>query len=582
MRQTFLTNDQLLFLQQEKQILTESLSTYAQLHVPEKSLDMLKVAIAQLDELFMIVVVGEFNAGKSALINALLGERVLAEGVTPTTARVTLVRWGEQAAEQVVDEGFAIVTYPLDLLKELNIVDSPGTNSINRQHERLTNDFVPRSDLVLFITSADRALTESERIFLERILSWGKKVTLVINKADIFEDEKSAAEVRQFVSENAAGILGTQPEVFVVSARLAQKANLSQDPSEEMILRQSSGFDQLESYIKETLSETARLELKLRNPSGVSANLQKQALQINQDQKSELQEDDQLVAQLEGNLLKYKQDLEVELKPRLAEVENILTQFEMRGQVFFDQTLRLANIRNLLKSEKIKADFQDKVMMDVPQEIDAKVRAMIDWLVDKDLNEWYQVSTSLERRQHQNLQQTSPVWNSPQTERRKELIANVSNTIKLIVGNYNREKEAEELAALVQDSVAQTALFGAGAVGLGALVATALFSSAMDVTGTVAAGTLAILGLFVIPNKRRQAKESFKEKMDTLRTNLMTTLTDTFNREKTQAISRLSEAITPYTQYVHSEEQRIEAEGQQIMQLEQQLQSLSARIKEIL
>ena len=109
---------------------------------------------------------GEFNAGKSALINALLGQKVLAEGTTPTTSRVTLVKWGEQPGEQVIDEGFVCRQLPAAAAKELNIVDSPGTNAIIRQHERLTDEFVPRSDLVLFTTSADRPLTESERQFL--------------------------------------------------------------------------------------------------------------------------------------------------------------------------------------------------------------------------------------------------------------------------------------------------------------------------------------------------------------------------------------------------------------------------------
>jgi small GTP-binding protein len=159
--------------------------------LPREALDSLQKAILQLDELFLIVVAGEFNAGKSALINALLGQKVLAEGPPPPHRASPWSRWGEQAAEQVVDENFAVYTYPLPLLKELNIVDTPGTNAIIRHHERLTDEFVPRSDLVLFITSADHPLTESERQFLERILTWGKKVVFVLNKVDIFEDDSA-------------------------------------------------------------------------------------------------------------------------------------------------------------------------------------------------------------------------------------------------------------------------------------------------------------------------------------------------------------------------------------------------------
>ncbi len=137
---------------------------------------------------------------------------------------MTLVKWGEQAAEQVVDENFSIYTYPLPLLKELNIVDTPGTNAVIRYHERLTDEFVPRSDLVLFTTSADHPLTESERQFLERILAWGKKVVFALNKSDIIEDEAALQEVRSFVLKHATKVLGDIPEFFPVSARLAQRA----------------------------------------------------------------------------------------------------------------------------------------------------------------------------------------------------------------------------------------------------------------------------------------------------------------------------------------------------------------------
>lgn len=582
MRQTLLTNNQLLFLREEKEFLSNALDNLQGLRVPEESVASLRRAMEQLDELFLVVAVGEFNAGKSAVINALLGEKVLLEGVTPTTARVTLVRWGEQIVEQVVDDGFAIFTHPLALLQELNIVDSPGTNAINRQHERLTNEFVPRSDLVLFITSADRPMTESERQFLQKIILWGKKVTLIINKVDILESDQAVNEVRAFVQENARIILGSDPEIFTVSARLAQKAALVTDPAEAKRLRTVSGLEALEEYITETLDDRARLELKLRNPLGVASNLQQQASSLNTSQVEDLAEDSQLVTSLEGIIQNYEKELHSEVPPRLAEVENVLNQFELRGQDFFDNTLRLANIANLTKSEKIKDKFRQEVMGDLSLEVEEKVRNLIDWLVDKDLKVWYQVAGALERRQAQSQKQMPAGSQSPQSSKRKELIEGVGAAIKSIVSSYDREKEAEELGAFVTDSVAQTALFEVGAVGLGALVATALFSSAMDVTGIVAASTLAILGLFVIPYKRKQAKENFKAKMDQLRQSLMQTLGSTFTREFEGAVKRLRDNISPYTQYVHNEQDRMAREGQTLNELQRGLEEMQTRINKII
>ena len=581
MRQSFLTNDQLLFLQTEKQSLNEILASLKAFNLSDESLHNLRKAIDQLDELFLIVAVGEFNAGKSALVNAMLGEKVLTEGVTPTTARVTLVRFGETVGEQVVDDGFAIVTHPLALLKELNIVDSPGTNAINRQHERLTNEFVPHSDLVLFVTSADRPLTESERLFLEKIIAWGKKIVIVINKSDILEDAQARQEVEAFVRENAANILKSQPEVFSVSARMAQKAALAATDAEREASRSASGITALERYITETLDDNSRLELKLRNPLGVGTHLLEEAKSRNEAQTREISEDIILASSLEGMLENYRRELAAELSPRLADVENILNGFENRGQEYLDNTMKLTRILDLAKPDKIKTEFQAEVQADVAEEIDGKVRGLIDWLVDKDLNVWYQVAGALERRQAQS-QKSLPTGANPQTERRRQLIDSVSTTIKAIVNQYDRKREAEQLGDFVQESVTQTALFGVGAVGIGALVATVLTTKALDVTGIVTAGALAVLGLFVIPYKRKQAKEAFKEKMAELRENLMKTLSATFKRESDSATQRLESNIAPYTTYVQDEKARLQTDKETLDGLQARLEDLSGSIPSLL
>ena len=84
---------------------------------------------------------------------------------------------------------------------------------------------MPRSDLVLFVTSADRPFTETERAFLEQIRGWGKKVVVVINKVDILEGERAGRGGRApSWPTNARALLGFSPEIFPVSARLALRA----------------------------------------------------------------------------------------------------------------------------------------------------------------------------------------------------------------------------------------------------------------------------------------------------------------------------------------------------------------------
>src|SRR5579863_6970929 len=211
-------------LQQERQIASELQTCLVGFEGADAYATTLREVTGALDELFLLVIVGEFNAGKSACINALLHADVLEEGVIPTTTQVTMLRYGEQGGQRLRDHAILEVQYPANFLQDISIVDTPGVNAVRREHERLTEEFVPRSDLILFVTSVDRPFTQSERIFLERIRNWGKKVVIVLNKIDILQTRNALTEVVDFVRANCKNLLGFQPEIFPVSALLAQQA----------------------------------------------------------------------------------------------------------------------------------------------------------------------------------------------------------------------------------------------------------------------------------------------------------------------------------------------------------------------
>ena len=581
MLQSMLTEPQAKLLRDEKEALAEIRLALSELDVPREALDTLQQAILQLDELFLLVVVGEFNAGKSALINALLGAKVLPEGVTPTTSRVTLVKWGEQVGEQVVDQSFALYTHPLPLLREINIVDTPGTNAVIRHHERLTDEFVPHSDLVLFVTSADRPMAESERQFLERIRAWGKKVVMTLNKIDILQDQAAQNEVGDFVLQYAEKELGFAPEFFPVSARLAQAAQAEPDPGQSAQLRQASRLDALADYIHVTLDDTSRLRLKFASPLGVAGHIVEQAQSVLSEQAGGLNEDKETVSAVESVIAAYDQELKSELGPRLAEVENILGRLQARGLDFFDSTLRLTRIADLARGDRVRAQFEKQVLADVPQQIEERVQRLIDWLVEKDLRQWQQVMTYLQRRQAHYADQIVGAGGTPLDARRRALIESVGKTAQTIVETYDRNQEASELAGHVEMAVAQVALIEAGAVGLGALVAFAITSSALDITGILAAGVLAIVGFFIIPYKRKQAKERFKEKMETLREKLLAALTTQFNSEAENGVTRMKEGVAPYTRFVRGELDRVEKAQRQLEGLRRRISELSARVESI-
>ena len=113
---------------------------------PPEDVELVRRALSDLEELFLLVIVGEFNSGKSAFINALLGDPVMEEGVTPTTAMINVLRFGPTHTTQVTAEGLVEHTYPARFLRDISVVDTPGTNAIIREHEAISQGFVPRSD----------------------------------------------------------------------------------------------------------------------------------------------------------------------------------------------------------------------------------------------------------------------------------------------------------------------------------------------------------------------------------------------------------------------------------------------------
>jgi small GTP-binding protein len=528
--------------------------------VQPTDLQRFREATEQLAGLFLLVIAGEFNSGKSSFINALLGERVLPEGVTPTTDRINLLRHGPAVTEHAVEAYLLERTHPAELLRELSVVDTPGTNAVIRRHEELTRDFIPRADLVLFVTSADRPFSESEREFLERIREWGKKIVFIVNKIDILAGPAEQAEVLDYVRDNASALLGETPQVFPVSARQAVQARGSGDTS----LWEQSGFDAVEEYLLKTLDQEERIRLKLLNPLNVGLRLAARYKEAAFERLKLLSQDIAALQSIDAQLALFHQDMLRDFEPRLARLDLLLNEMEGRGQRFFEETIRLSRIRSLLDSESIKRAFEREVVGDTPQQLEAEVGRLIDWIVERNLKVWQDVNQFVDRRRL-SLHQEGMLGEVPTTfsYNRQALLDSVGRVSREVIGGYDREREARAIANEVQGTFATTALAEAGAIGLGTLVATVLTGAAADLTGILLAAALAVGGFYVIPRKRRQAQQDFRRRVQQIRTRLKEGLTRQVHHEVTQSTDRINEAIAPYRRFVHSQQQRInEARGE--------------------
>jgi small GTP-binding protein len=569
-----LTPEQDDILQRERAFLNDLRVKLADMKAASEDLDTLGHSIRQLDDLFLLVIVGEFNSGKSAFINALLGQKLLKEGVTPTTAQINILRFGDRSEQNLVEQNHQVVFLPIDLLLEISIVDTPGTNAVIREHEELTTHFVPRADLVLFITSADRPFTESERNFLERIRNWGKKVILVLNKVDLFQDEDELNQVVTFLKENALALLGITPEIFPVSARMALRAK-----SGEPQLWEGSRFGALETYIQSSLDQASQVKLKFSNPLGVGIHLVDKYYAENEAQRQLLEEDRSMLQNVETQQTVYKEDMQKNFAFRMADIENIFFEMEKRGDDFFEDIFRLARVLDLLNRDRIQQQFETQVVSDVPQRVDRKVNELIDWLVDSDLRQWKSVTDYLADRQREYKDRIIGKGASDRfTYDRNRLLDALGREANRVVDTYDKRVESSEMADSAKNAVAASVAVEVGAVGLGALITALATTMAADVTGVIAASVIAALGLFIIPARRRQANNELHDKLAKLRTDLIQSLRAEFEKEIERSLLRMSEAISPYTRFVRAETSRSDQVQQELKNARLELENLRSII----
>jgi len=537
-------------------------------------------SIRQLDELFLLVIAGEFNAGKSAFINALLGQKVQPEGVTPTTDQIYLLRYGETVqripSEYNPASGVTVQAAPLELLRKLTIVDTPGTNAIIREHEMLTSEFIPRSDLVLFVTSAERPFTESERSFLEQIRKWGKKIVLIINKIDILDNDADLEKVVSFVTTSARELIGEMAATFAVSSRLAMAAKSGQPEKWT-----ASRFGPLEEYIHGALDDDGRFRLKLLNPLGVGRRLvDGQLASLNADLAT-LAEDSALLQDIRGQMTYYDEDMQRNFKARIGEIDSLLLAMEKRGNSFFDDRLRIGRIPDLLRSKQLEIDFQDEVVADTPRQIEDRVNELVDWLVQQDLRQWTAVADHLGQRR--DTYQGRIVGETPQKGSlawdRQRLIDSIGRSTRQAVESYDQNREAAEIASAARQAVVNAGLAGVGA-SIGVIIAIVAHTAFLDFTGIFAGVAAAALGLLILPARKRKAKQEFSEKLDDLRQKLVENLEQQFKREMRLSAQRIEDTIAPFDRFVRSEHDRLTGRQMSLQGLASEVNVLISQLEQ--
>ena len=532
-----------------------------------------------LDDLFLLLVVGEFNAGKSTIINALFGAVVMEEGPVPTTDKITVLRYGEQPETHRRSDFVTERRYPAALLRHLALVDTPGTNSIIREHQTLTEDFVPRADLVLFVTSYDRPLSDSERQFLQFIRDdWGKQLIVVLNKADLAADEAALQQVIAHIREGFQEHLGFVPRVFPVAARAALAAKQAhpdgptQDPRWE-----ASRFGPFEAFLTEALTADELLALKLSTPLDAAERI-RQGLQAHLDAlRAILERDEAGLAALRARFDEKEAMLRESFARASAEVDKELLEMERRGVRFLDDTIRVSKLRLLRDRNAFREEFTRQVIRDSERRIEERTGEAVDALLRHVYELWNETYAHL-------AEQRAAVGEEPPERssflyNRDEVFRDVMGEAKRTIDQYDLNEEARRI---LENARATAALFTgmqAAALGLGAVAAVVVAATAFDVTGgLVAAGVLAAFGFVLLPRQKRRAIREFTTRVEALRADLGRALETQLEEEVADAMGRVHRLVEPLAAHTQAQRRTLDAATQEASALHADAEALRAEV----
>lgn len=304
---------------------------------------------------FSIVVAGEFNAGKSTLINALLGKKVLETGALPTTDSITILTKSRESQDSVQKHnvssnsgGGVIVHYvskEVPLLDDLTFIDTPGTNAVLADHTARTLKLLPTADLILFVTSADRPFPESERALLSSIQNYRKSIVVVINKMDILEvsggsyGQEEKQRVVNFVTDHASDLLGGRPMVIPVSSRDALSSKVmgrAQDTRQNSVWERSN-FSTLESFLKDSLTMETKIKFKLTNPIGQVEGMVSASLEALKKEQKELELDVATIKLLKNQFAAWKKEMDAQMELFRTDVGLLLKTEAARCEVLLNR-----------------------------------------------------------------------------------------------------------------------------------------------------------------------------------------------------------------------------------------------------
>jgi len=466
----------------------------------DEATQILRVRLTNLQAAALIVIVGEVKAGKSSFINALIREDVCEVAPGPCTAGIRELVYGGERKIVGLSQYCERVFVPTEVLREVTMVDTPGTNSIIQNHETITENYIPQSDLVVFVFSAANPHTKSAWELLTLIRKeWHRKMVFVLQQADRASEEELKIN-RDHVTQYAHDRQVENPTVFTLSA------------NREMSGIAESGFSEFRSYLQSAIACGEVWRMKVEGSYQTLRSVMAKLLVHLRREKEAIEEER---AFYQGLLDKVGAHEATAYSLKLAIVEKLSTTYDSLARQSEEEFARGLRIGKLFRRaipflrdkdtrtwlQDLRARFERSARKQIQSEAAAvskdlfgQMRAMVD-----------ELAKGIEGRQErlrENATLPHAAAHSAMLQQLRSKLDFIRIDEEVLKGKVAETKDVRTLA-----------LAGSGLVGLGIIIAAFSPILWLDITGGIFLGTGILLVAVGLLWRRTSVLRDFRQKL---------------------------------------------------------------------
>ncbi len=543
-----------------------------------EALAIIENLIASLKEPFVFVVVGEVNVGKSTFLNALFGQEFSKTGVMPTTGKILFFKHGPEHRVVPVTPTLDEVEVPADFLRDFHIVDTPGTNSIENEHQEITERFVPISDLVIFVFSAMNPWGASAWQFLEKVhREWMRNVVFVLQQSDLRSAEELEV-ITDYMGQLCRQRFGRDFPLFAVSAKKAFLARSSGLDRERLL--EESGFHKLEAHISAAVQgHPARIK-KLASTLELGGQILTQLRERTVAGLRTVQRKAALLAELLN-----ERDIQMD-----RTLKKVLPSLDATERDYHESVLRVAGLANDALATR-KAFQRDPALDDEPERKQSLDHRLLQELYHRTGDRWRQTSLILDedckqfdryvRAQGRGtlFMEAAPAHadNGGESELRRRFSSRVDSAMRRFViglrldediepGLLRARKTAQWVPRLVPALVVLTGVCG--------------YMGGLLNGGIVLAAGLMILGVVFLLTQMRlaNARNAILDKLEESTATLREMLTTQVKEEVEHAFAKFLEVLNPAQSDAMQREQNSGVNVERLRRLAESFEALERRV----